>query len=135
MTAVSFHSDLGGVELKVIRLQDVPAEPVEGGIFIGGEVSRQPIVTEDMGPYFSMSNVSFSPGARNKLYTHTSDQVLLVTAGTGTVATEEREAVVTVGDIVHIPAGERHWHGATPASAFAHISLTQVGSAGRLVEE
>ena len=121
--------------MKVIRLKDVPAEPVEGGIFIGGEVSRQPIVTEDMGPYFSMSNVSFGPGARNKLHTHTSDQVLLVTAGTGIVATEESEAVVTVGDIIHIPAGERHWHGATPDSAFAHISLTQVGSAGRQVED
>ncbi len=121
--------------MKVIRLQDVPAEPVEGGIFIGGEVSRQPLVTEDMGPYFSMTNVSFSPGARNKLHTHSCDQVLLVTAGTGIVATEEGEAVVTVGDIVHIPAGERHWHGATPDSAFAHISLTQVGSTGQQVEE
>ena len=47
--------------MKVIRIQDVPAEPVEGGIFIGGEVSRQPLVTEDMGPYFSMTNVSFGP--------------------------------------------------------------------------
>lgn len=121
--------------MKVITLKDVPAEPVEGGIFIGGEVSRQPIVTEDMGQYFSMSNVSFAPGARNKLHTHSSDQVLLVTSGTGIVATEEGEAVVTVGDIVHIPAGERHWHGATPDSAFAHISLTQFGSSGVLVED
>ena len=118
--------------MKVIRLRDVPAEPVDSGMFIGGEVTRQP---EDMGPYFSMTNVSFSPGARNKLHTHSCDQVLLVTAGTGIVATEEGEAVVTVGDLVHIPAGERHWHGATADSAFAHISLTQVGSVGRQVEE
>ena len=71
----SFYHPPGGDELKVIKIQEVPAEPVEGGIFIGGEVSRQPLVTEDMGPYFSMSNVSFGPGARNKLHTHSSDQV------------------------------------------------------------
>ena len=121
--------------MKVIRLQEIPAERVDSGMFTGGEVTRQPLVTEDMGTYFNMSNVSFSPGARNKLHIHSCDQVLLVTAGTGIVATEEGEAVVSVGDIVHIPAGEKHWHGATADSAFAHISLTQVGSTGQQVEE
>ena len=121
--------------MKVIRLPDVPAEPVDSDLFTGGEVTRQPIVNEDAGPYYNMSNVSFGPGARNKLHVHSCDQVLIVTAGTGIVATEQGEAVVTVGDVIHIPAGERHWHGATADSAFAHISLTQVGSTGQQVEE
>ena len=43
--------------------------------------------------------------------------------------------MVTEGDLIHIPAGEKHWHGATKDSAFSHISLTQVGSTGRQLEE
>ena len=36
--------------------------------------------------------------------------------------------VGTVGDVVHITADEKHWHGATPHSAFSHIALTAKGS-------
>jgi quercetin dioxygenase-like cupin family protein len=121
--------------LKVIKLSQVPEERVDSTMFTGGEVTRQPLVTEDMGQNFNMSNVNFSPGARNKFHTHSSDQVLLVTGGSGIVATEDGESVVTEGDLIHIPAGEKHWHGATKDSAFSHISLTQVGSTGRQLEE
>jgi quercetin dioxygenase-like cupin family protein len=88
-----------------------------------------------MGPNFNMSNVNFSAGARNKFHTHSSDQVLIVTAGTGIVATDDGESIVNVGDLVHIPAGEKHWHGATKDSDFSHISLTQVGSTGQPLED
>ena len=62
------------------------------------------------------------------MHTHSSDQVLFVTAGTGIIATETHQEVIHVGDIVHIPAEENHWHGATPESAFSHIALTAKGS-------
>ena len=123
------------IVLKVIKMSEVPAEQSDHPIFVGGQVTTQPLVTEDMGTYFNMSNVNFSRGARNKFHTHSSDQVLLVTSGTGIVATEDGENVVTVGDLVHIPAGEKHWHGATKDSAFSHISLTQVGSTGQQLED
>ena len=76
--------------LKVIKISGVPTEQVDSTMFIGGLVTRQPLVTEDMGPNFSISNVNFSPGARNKFHIHSSDQVLLVTAETGVDITIRR---------------------------------------------
>ena len=114
--------------MKVITMSDVAQQAADSPLFTGGPVTRQSLVTPDMGGYFNMSVVNFSAGARNKLHTHTSDQVLLVTAGTGTVATEGEERRVSVGDIIHISAREKHWHGATRDSAFSHISLTAADS-------
>jgi hypothetical protein len=63
-----------------------------------------------------------------------SDQVLFVTAGTGIIATETEEKEITVGDIVHITADEKHWHGATPHADFSHMALTAKGSTTTQVE-
>jgi quercetin dioxygenase-like cupin family protein len=60
--------------------------------------------------------------------THSHAQVLFVTAGTGMIATETEEQEIIVGDVVHITADEKHWHGATPDSDFSHIALTAKGS-------
>jgi quercetin dioxygenase-like cupin family protein len=120
--------------MKVIKISDVPKQAASDPLFTGGPVSRQPLLTPETGRFFNMAVVNFSAGARNKLHTHTTDQVLLVTAGTGIVATEREERRVTVGDIIHAPAGERHWHGATRESAFSHIALTAAGSKTEQVE-
>ena len=42
-----------------------------------------------------------------------------------------REREITVGDVVHIKAGERHWHGATANSPLSHITVTTVGSTSK----
>jgi 4-carboxymuconolactone decarboxylase len=44
------------------------------------------------------------------------------------VATEKEEREITVGDVVHIKAGERHWHGAKADSPMSHITVTTAGS-------
>jgi quercetin dioxygenase-like cupin family protein len=69
------------------------------------------------------------------MHTHSSDQVLFVTAGKGIIATEARQEVITVGDVVHITAEEKHWHGATADSSFSHIALTAKGSTTTQVEK
>lgn len=114
--------------MKVIKKEEVPKQPATSPLFTGGPVTVQPIVTRQMGEYLSMSVVNFSKGARNKFHSHTSDQVLIVTAGMGIVATEQEELIVRVGDIIHIPAGEKHWHGATKDSEFSHIYVVSAGS-------
>ena len=50
----------------------------------------------------------------NVFHVHDVDQVLYVTAGEGIIATETEEITIRPGDFVVIPAGEKHWHGATP---------------------
>jgi quercetin dioxygenase-like cupin family protein len=121
--------------MKVIKPSEVPQESADSPLFTGGRVTRQALVTPDMGDNFSINIVNFSAGARNKMHIHTSDQVLFVTAGKGIIATETAEEVITTGDVVHVSAGEKHWHGATPDSAFSHIALTAKGSKTTQVEQ
>ncbi|MCX6020430.1 MAG: cupin domain-containing protein [Chloroflexi bacterium] len=119
--------------MRIVRVAEVPQEDVASPLFIGG-VSRQTLVGAKLSSDFSMAIVNFDAGARNKFHRHSRDQVLLVTYGTGIVATDEGEVEVHQGDLIVIPAGEKHWHGATPASAFSHISLTAPGSTTDILE-
>ena len=59
---------------------------------------------------------------------HNCDQVLIVTSGSGMVATEHERREINVGDVVHIKAGERHWHGAKADTTMGHITITLAGS-------
>jgi quercetin dioxygenase-like cupin family protein len=43
------------------------------------------------------------------------------------VATEHEKREINVGDVVHIKAGERHWHGAKTDTTMGHITITVVG--------
>jgi len=113
--------------MRIMKVDEIAEQAVDSPLFMGGAVTRQPLLSEQEGAFFNMSVVNFSPGARNWFHKHTSDQVLLVTAGRGIVASETEERVVGVGEIAYIPAGEKHWHGATRDSAFSHITLTAAG--------
>lgn len=68
--------------------------------------------------------VTFEPGARTAWHTHPLGQTLIVTAGTGWVqewggpVVEMRE-----GDVVRIPPGVKHWHGATATTRVSHIAV------------
>ncbi|MBU6423977.1 MAG: cupin domain-containing protein [Chloroflexi bacterium] len=67
--------------------------------------------------------VHFRAGARNEPHTHTSDQVLVITEGTGIVAAGADEHEVHVGDVAFIPAGEVHWHGAKAGNDMTHLAI------------
>lgn len=74
----------------------------------------------------SAGKVIFSPGARTHWHTHPLGQTLIVTSGIGLVQREggpiER---IREGDVVRIPANVRHWHGAAPDSAMAHVAMAE----------
>lgn len=113
--------------MKVVRIGEVEAIPNTHPVMTGGPVTSQPIVTAEMARDFDCTQVNFSKGARNKFHEHTSDTILIITAGVGIVATETEERQVTVGDIIHIPPGERHWHGATKNAYMSHIGISGLG--------
>ncbi len=71
-----------------------------------------------------ISNVTFEPACRNNWHIHhNSMQILLVTEGTGWYQEWDKEPVkLTKGDVVHIPVGAKHWHGASKDSWFAHLT-------------
>ena len=110
--------------MKVVRLSDLPKEAVEANpLFEGTQVFRQLIVKPEESQSFNFSVVAFSAGSRNKMHVHTSDQILIVTEGTGVVATDQEERTVSAGDVILIPAGENHWHGAPGATPMSHITV------------
>ncbi|MGH9542573.1 MAG: (R)-mandelonitrile lyase [Terriglobales bacterium] len=72
------------------------------------------------------ANVTFEPGARTAWHTHPLGQTLIVTSGLGLVqrwggAIE----AIRPGDVVCIPPGEKHWHGASPTVAMTHIAMQE----------
>ncbi|OSQ40627.1 (R)-mandelonitrile lyase [Thalassospira mesophila] len=70
--------------------------------------------------------VTFEPGARTAWHTHPLGQTLIVTSGLGWVQREgELKQEISPGDIVWFEPGERHWHGATNASAMTHIAIAE----------
>jgi len=81
----------------------------------------QSIIDTDLSKNFLITQVNFGRGVRNKFHKHSTEQVLIVTEGKGIVATEKEEITVSVGDIIYIPKGEKHWHGAAKGSTFSHI--------------
>ena len=111
--------------MEVIKHGTVPEEDATNApIFYGGRVTRQPLVGGDRSRYYNFALVNFGAGAKNKFHTHSSDQILFVTSGRGYVVSEAERIEIAPGDTAFIPAGEKHWHGATDDSDFSHISLT-----------
>jgi quercetin dioxygenase-like cupin family protein len=117
--------------MKLIRVSEVKPVKADAPIFVG-EVTRQDILADSAD--YSLGMVNFEIGARNKWHMHSGDQVLFVTYGVGYVADEAHQVEVHAGDIVHVVAGEKHWHGATEHSAMSHISLTKKGSTTTVIE-
>jgi quercetin dioxygenase-like cupin family protein len=110
--------------MKVVRMDKVPREVFSRPIFTGPEVTRQVLLPESK--EFEVNIINFGKGVRNKFHAHDCEQILIVTAGKGIVATETEERSVTVGDIILIPAGEKHWHGSGGDSDLSHIFVTRI---------
>jgi quercetin dioxygenase-like cupin family protein len=74
----------------------------------------------------SGGSVTFEPGARSAWHTHPLGQILIVTAGVGRVQQWGGLAQeIRPGDIVWIPPGVKHWHGAAPTTAMTHIAIQE----------
>ncbi|HTE81269.1 MAG TPA: cupin domain-containing protein [Reyranella sp.] len=70
--------------------------------------------------------VTFEPGARSAWHTHPRDQILIVTAGSGWVQRwDGSRQDMKPGDVVWIPPGVKHWHGATATTAVTHFAIQE----------
>lgn len=69
------------------------------------------------------NNITFAPGSHSGWHVHGGMEVL-VTGGRGYYQAEgEKAQIIQKGDVLHIPAGVKHWHGATPDSWFSQIVI------------
>jgi quercetin dioxygenase-like cupin family protein len=74
----------------------------------------------------SGGQVTFQPGARPAWHTHPLGQILIVTDGVGWVQQwGDPVQVIRKGDVVWIPAGVKHWHGATPTTTMTRIAFQE----------
>nr|WP_309243991.1 cupin domain-containing protein [Caballeronia sp. EK] len=91
-----------------------------------GSVRIDPLFQSTSPSRLSGGMVTFEPGARTAWHTHPLGQTLIVMSGTGWIRqwSQERREIVA-GDIVSIPAGVKHWHGATSTAGMTHIALQE----------
>jgi quercetin dioxygenase-like cupin family protein len=95
----------------------------ERGPTFTGRVWADPVLAAGDG--IMVNNVFFEPGSRTHWHRHEVAQVLYVTAGEGRVQSRDGTGwTLTVGDTVHIAAGEEHWHGAAPGSCLLHLAVS-----------
>lgn len=92
--------------------------------YFTGTVWNQRLVSPDSVNRCQTSNVTFAPGARTRWHQHTGTQILLCTAGEGWYQEKGEPAIkLKQGDTVVIRPGVTHWHGASAASEFSHLSV------------
>lgn len=104
--------------------QGVPSE-LRTATFVG-EVWGDPVLpTTDR---MLVNTVHFAPGGRTNWHTHGIGQVLVVTAGEGLVFDRAGNGGrIRTGDLVHIPGGVEHWHGAAAESFMSHLAISVDG--------
>ena len=91
-----------------------------------GEVWGDPVLAETDGVL--INNVFFTPGARTHWHTHHQGQILVVVGGEGRArARDGSGGKLTAGDVVWIPPGEEHWHGADADSYVLHLAISLGG--------
>ena len=111
------------MQIKKIGSQPSGKGPAE---YFTGTVRIDPLFQAPDPARVAMAQVTFEPGARTAWHTHPLGQTLIVTAGCGRAQRlggpmEE----IHPGDVVWFPPGEKHWHGAAPDMAMAHIAVQE----------
>jgi 4-carboxymuconolactone decarboxylase len=91
-----------------------------------GAVRVDPLFQPSAPARTSGSLITFEPGARTAWHSHPLGQILIVTAGSGRVQRwGDPVEEIRQGDVVWIPPGQKHWHGAAPKSSMAHIAIVE----------
>ena len=111
------------MELKRNGTQPSARGPAE---FFTGMVRIDPLFSAPAPARASGARVTFEPCARSNWHTHPLGQTLIVTCGCGFVQSWGGPIrVIRPGDVIWCPPGEKHWHGASPATSMTHIAIQE----------
>ena len=96
--------------------------------YFSGRSFLAPVSKEQVGIF----NVTFEPGCRNNWHIHQAKsgggQILICVAGRGYYQEWGKDTIEMLpGDVVNIPVGVKHWHGAAPDSWFSHLAVEVPG--------
>ncbi len=111
--------------LVITRGGSRPVRPAPAQNFTGD--AKVEMLFEAVDPsHASGGTVTFEPGARTAWHAHPRGQILIITAGTGRVQRwGDPIEEVRAGDVVRIPADQKHWHGASPQASMTHIAISE----------
>jgi len=94
--------------------------------YFTGQVRVDPLFEAPAPARVRGASVTFEPGARTAWHTHPLGQTLIVISGLGRVRHWGGEIEeIRPGDVVWFAPGEKHWHGAAPATAMTHIAIQE----------
>jgi quercetin dioxygenase-like cupin family protein len=111
--------------MKITRVGSQPSAKGPSDWFTGTVRIDQPFQTSDPARVAG-AIVTFEPGARTAWHTHPLGQTLIVTAGCGWAQREGGPVEeIRPGDVIWFGPEEKHWHGATPATAVTHIAIQE----------
>src|SRR5947209_2662650 len=124
-SAINPHANQKGKTMELHKSGSRPSGKGPADWFTGA-VRIDPLWDAPDPARMSCASVTFEPGARTAWHTHPLGQTLIITAGCGWVQRwggpiEE----IHSGDVVWFPAGEKHWHGASPITAMTHIAIQE----------
>lgn len=119
------QSALAQETIRITRSGTQPPQPAPADHFTGS--ARVDSSFQASAPArISGARVVFEPGARTAWHVHPLGQTLIVTAGTGRVQRWGGPVdEIRQGDVIWIPPGQKHWHGAAPNSPMTHIAITE----------
>lgn len=119
------------MEIKRSGSQPSGAGPAE---FFSGSVRIDPLFQSAAPARAAGALVTFEPEARTVWHTHPLGQALIVTSGFGITQCWGKPPVkIRPGDVISCPPNEKHWHGASPATAMSHIAI-QEALDGKMVD-
>ena len=94
--------------------------------YFTGTVRVDPLFSAPEPARVAGASVTFAPGARTAWHKHPLGQTLVVVAGCGRAQREGGPIEeIRPGDVVWFGPGEKHWHGAAPTTAMAHIAMQE----------
>ena len=127
MLSIVSHAQVrkDGEAIKIWRNASRPSRQGPAEHFTGS-VHVDPLFEATAPARASGALVTFEPGARTAWHTHPLGQILIVTAGMGRVQRwGDPIEEIRQGDVVWIPPGQKHWHGAAPNGSMAHIGIVE----------
>jgi quercetin dioxygenase-like cupin family protein len=115
-------------EAKMIQVHGKGTRPKAQGdlAYFTGQVEVETLVEAPSLARVRVAQVTFELGTRTAWHTHPLGQTLIVPEGVGWVQQEggpKRE--IRAGDVVWIPQGVKHWHGATATTSMTHIAIQE----------
>ncbi|MEI4485257.1 cupin domain-containing protein [Frigidibacter sp. MR17.14] len=111
--------------MEIFRAGDRPSAAAPESYFTG-RVRQDPVIEAPAPARLRALLVTFEPGARTHWHTHPLGQTIHVTQGTGRCQRAGGPVeVIRAGDTVWFAPGERHWHGAGPTTAMAHLAMQE----------